>query len=194
MDKADELGKLYQKIFKCSKCRPSVYASRERRQVLENTLDSEIVFMAQAPGVCGVRISGVHWNREDGTLTSGGSFLDKHLAVIGHSVNINNKAIPRAYTTNVLHCWTGRDKGGNRDRLPTGDELENCKNYWQEELKIIKPTIMVLLGAPAIECFSQVISGEKWKLAEMLKCQGKQITLADMKFSLFFSTASHVSL
>ncbi len=110
MDKADELGKLYQQIFKCSHCRPKVFPSKVPRRVMENTFNSEIVLMAQAPGACGVRISGVHWNKEDGTLTRGGKFLDKQLNQIDYSVNLHNNTAMTPYTTNVLHCWTG--KGG----------------------------------------------------------------------------------
>jgi uracil-DNA glycosylase len=92
MDKADELKKLYQEIFQCTKCHPNVYASKVPRQVLENSLNSEIVLMAQAPGVCGVRISGVHWNKEDGTLTKGGKFLNSQITPNGYSVLQDNTA------------------------------------------------------------------------------------------------------
>jgi uracil-DNA glycosylase family 4 len=158
MDKSNELRNLYQEIYQCRKCQ-NVFASKRPREVLENTLNSEIVFMAQAPSDCGVRISGLHWNKEDGTLTRGGSFLDKQLDIIKYSVNFKSKT-RRPYTTNVLQCWTGRVAKGSRDRTPCEDELINCKKYWQAELNIIKPSIMILLGAPAIECFSQVIGKE----------------------------------
>ena len=55
MDKASELGRLYQEIFQCRRCQPKVYASKVPRRVLENTLSSEIVLMAQAPGEGGVK-------------------------------------------------------------------------------------------------------------------------------------------
>lgn len=186
MDKVDELRKLYQEIIQCTNCHPNVYPSRVPRRVLENSLNSEIVLMAQAPGKSGVRISGVHWNKEDGTLTKGGSFLDKQLALINYSVNIRNNAMPRPYTTNVLQCWTGRarDVKRKRDREPEGMELEYCAKWWRKELEIIQPKIIVLLGAPAIDCFSQVI-GKKWKLAEMLKNNGESITIGDIKLKVF---------
>jgi uracil-DNA glycosylase family 4 len=189
MDKADELGKLYREIFICTKCHPNVYASKVPRQVLERTLNSEIVLMAQAPGACGVRISGVHWNKEDGTLTKGGSFLDKHLALINYSVNLHTITNPRPYTTNVLQCWTGRDKSGKRDRTPTSEELYYCKRWWRKEIEIIKPKFMVLLGKPAIECFAQVI-GENWVFSEMLqnKHKGKSVNIGDIELKLIFLT------
>ena len=142
--------------------------------------------MAQAPGEVGVRISGVHWKKENDTLTRGGSFLDKHLALIKYSVNLNNE-FPRPYTTNVIQCWTGRSTNGNRkrDRYPIMTELTFCSNWWKKELEIIHPKIMVLLGAPAIECFAQVI-GKEWKLAEMLKHQGEEIIVGEKEFKVFF--------
>jgi uracil-DNA glycosylase family 4 len=185
VDKADELGKLYQEILQCSCCQPKVFPSRVPRQVLENTLNSEIVLMAQAPGACGVRISGVHWNKEDGSLTRGGSFLDKKLTIINYSVNFHNEKNPRPYTTNVLQCWTGRTGDKKRDRNPTKSELEICKKWWQKELEIIQPKIMVLLGAKATESLAQVIEKE-WFFAKMLKCQEEHIEINDIELLVYF--------
>jgi len=186
MDKAAELKKLYQKIIHCDCCQ-KVIPSKVRRQVLENTLSSEIVLMAQAPAETGVRISGVHWNKENGTLTAGGSFLDKHLALIKYSVNLKNNEYVRPYTTNVLQCWTGRERKGKgeRDRYPKDKELTFCSCWWKKELEIICPKVIVFLGAPAIECFAQVI-GKEWKLAERLKHQGEIIIIDDMELKGFF--------
>lgn len=187
MEKADELRKLYQEIFHCTKCHPNVYASKVPRRVLENTLNSEIVFMAQAPGECGVRISGVHWNKEDGTLTKGGKFLDNRLTPIAYSVNLYNNTAMRPYTTNVLQCWTGRAKAGKRkrDREPEEIELKYCAKWWRKELEIIQPKIMVLLEAPAIEYFAKVIN-KNWVFAEMLKRQGEHIKIDDIALKVFF--------
>jgi uracil-DNA glycosylase family 4 len=197
MGKADELTKLYKKIFQCRHCQPKVFTSKVPRRVLENALNSEIVLMAQAPGECGVRISGVHWNREDGTQTKGGNFLDKQLALIKYSINLHSDAISRPYTTNVLQCWSGRAKG-KRDRIPESKELSNCAEWWKKELEIIQPTIMILLGAPATEYFAQVID-KNWVFAEMLKRQGEDIKIRDINLGLkvFFlphPTASYKEL
>ena len=138
--------------------------------------------MAQAPGETGVRMSGVHWNREAGTLTKGGNFLDKQLALIKYSINLHNHTIPRPYTTNILQCWTGRAKG-KRDRIPEPKELSNCARWWKKELEIIRPTIMILLGAPAAEHFGRAID-KKWVFAEMLKRQRQQINIRDINLDL----------
>ena len=183
------MEKLYQEIFQCTKCHPNVVASKVRRKVLKDTLNSKIVLMAQAPGETGVRMSGVHWNREDGTLTKGGNFLDKQLALIKYSVNLRSNAIPRPYTTNVLQCWTGRAKG-KRDRIPESKELSNCAKWWRKELEIIQPTIMILLGVPAVEYFAQVID-KNWVFAEMLKCQGENIKIRDINFEFIVFFLPH---
>lgn len=189
IDKADELRKLYQEIFQCRYCQPKVFASKVPRRVMENTLNSEIVLMAQAPSECGVRISGVHWNKEDGTLTKGGKFLDNRLTPIAYSVNLHNNTATRPYTTNVLQCWTGRARDGKRkrDRDPEEMELIYCAKWWRKELEIIQPKIMVLLGAPATEYFAQVI-GKNWVFAEMLqnKRQGEHIPIGDIELKIFF--------
>ena len=183
MDKVYKLKRLYQQIFQCRECQ-NIIPSKVQRQVLENTLNSEIVLMAQAPGVCGVRISGVHWNKEDGSLIGGGIFLNNQLALIEYSVRQNNP-VPRPYTTNVLQCWTGRDGDRSRDRPPAEKELETCKKYWQEELNIIQPKILVVLGKKATESLSKVIE-QNWIFADMLNCKVENIPIGEIKVTVFF--------
>jgi uracil-DNA glycosylase family 4 len=185
VDKVAQLMKLYQEIFQCRDCQTTMFHSKVPRRVLENTLNSKIVLMAQAPGACGVRISGVHWNKEDGSLTKGGSFLDHQLTLINYSVNLGNTEPLRPYTTNIIQCWTGRVGNKKRDRTPTKNELNICKKWWRKEIEIIKPIVMVLLGKPATECFAKVIDKE-WIFTEMLKRQGESIAIGDVKLKIFF--------
>jgi len=90
----------------------------------------------------------------DGTLTSGGAKLNKYLKTIGYSVDPADAHLPRPYTTNVLHCWTGGD--GGRDRAPSRDELERCKHWWMAELQVVRPSVLVLLGGAAWKAFASV--------------------------------------
>lgn len=139
--------------------------------------------MAQAPSEEGVRKSGIHWIGEDGRLRRpGGTFLDKYLRMIGYSVNPGDPEYQRPYTTNVLHCWTGRK--GKRDRKPSQEELSNCMNWWLGEFKIIKPKVILLLGKPAAESFSSVC-GESLSFAELLIRQRKVVTLGEITLRRF---------
>jgi uracil-DNA glycosylase len=54
-----------------------------------------------------------------------------------------------------------------------------------KELEIIKPKVMVLLGAKATESLAQVID-KKWVFAKMLKSQEENITIGDIVLKVFF--------
>lgn len=160
---------LYKGIFTCRKC-PSTISSLVERKVHEMACRSSIVLIAQAPSEKGVRKSGIHWTGEDGRLRRpGGVFLDKYLQQIGYSIDPEAIGFSRPYTTNVVHCWTGRNR--KRDRQPTGAELQNCKPWWHMEIELIKPRVIILLGKPAAESFSRSCEYNR-SFKELLTSQG----------------------
>lgn len=180
MGKSEYLERLYHEIHSCRKC-PMVIASEEPRKVNERSLDSSIILMAQAPSESGVRKSGIHWVKRDGTLTNGGRNLEKYLSKIAYSV-IPKEMFKSPYTTNVLHCWTG--KQGKRDRPPNETELLYCRPWWIKEFEIIRPRVLLLLGAKAVSSFS-IATSEKLEFKDLLKNQGKSLSLNDMELYLF---------
>ncbi|SNB44935.1 uracil-DNA glycosylase, family 4 [Geobacter sp. DSM 9736] len=132
----------------------------------------------QAPSENGIRKSGTHWIGEDGQLRRpGGFFLDKYLKRVGYSVNPEIKIFARPYTTNVLHCWTGR-RNGRRDRQPTAAELQNCKPWWHKEIEFIRPRVVILLGKPAAESFSAVC-GDDRPFKDLIVAQGEWMQFGD---------------
>lgn len=167
-----ELEQLYKAIYSCRKC-PKTISSLVERRVSESACRSDIVLMAQAPSEQGVRKSGIHWVGEDGQLRRpGGVFLDKYLKQVGYSVDPKVKEFARPYTTNVLHCWTGRS--GLRDRQPTYTELQNCKPWWYREIELVNPRVIILLGRPAAESFS-AFCGDNRPFRELLSAQGESM-------------------
>jgi len=144
---------------------------------------TRITLMAQAPSENGVRKSGIHWVDRNGKVRHpGGTFLDKYLRSIGYSVGLPDRQYLRPYTTNVLHCWTGRS--GKRDRSPSKEELRNCKIWWLRELQIIRPKVLVLLGKPASEAFASVC-GVNARFVELLKRQGEKVVFDDIVLHRF---------
>jgi DNA polymerase len=55
------------------------------------------------------------------------------------------------YTTNCLKCRVTDDAG--RDRAPTKEELELCSPVLLEEMRIVKPKKVLLLGRTAVNIF-----------------------------------------
>jgi len=151
---AQEFAKLYQAIHACPKC-PNVKLSLRPREPDEAACRSGLVLMAQAPAQHGVRESGVHWVDKDGHLKQGpATFLDGYLRQLGYSVDPQASGCKRPYTTNALQCWTGPGQQPGKDRPPSDDELENCKAWWIREIKLVRPRVIMLLGAPAAKCFA----------------------------------------
>ena len=88
--------------------------------------ESDIVFVGEAPGKNEDLIGEPFVGR-------GGKLLDKILKAI----SLTRKDI---YILNVLKCRPPE----NRD--PSKDEIEKCEPYLKEQLKIIKPKLIVTLG------------------------------------------------
>ncbi|RLB82769.1 MAG: hypothetical protein DRH17_04505 [Deltaproteobacteria bacterium] len=182
MTKASELRDIYDGIFGCRKCR-DVVESLHPREVIPGACDADLTLMAQAPSEKGVRLSGVHWVGTDGQVRRpGGTFLDKYLKTVGYSVDPSNNHNRRPYTTNVLHCWTGRF--GKRDRRPSKDELRRCRHWWEKELQIVQPRVLVVLGKPASEAFASVC-GIEAKFKELLQDQGEEMTFGNLTVRRF---------
>ena len=154
---AQEFERIYNAIHACRKCAPGVVPSCVPRQTDEAACRSGIVLMAQAPSEHGVRESGVHWVGADRRLRrGGGEFIEGYLRQIGYSVDPGSAGYRRPYTTNVLHCWTGPGRKPGKHRDPSDDELESCKPWWLEELALVRPRVIILLGAPAAKSFAYV--------------------------------------
>jgi len=178
MNKINEMKILYNNIYNCDRC-PEVIRDRHKevpRNVDPEKILSKMAMMAQAPSESGVRLSGIHWVRKNGTLLPGGGpFLEEYLNTIGFSV-IPSKPYKIPYTTNALHCWTGPAKKG--DRKPSDDEINNCKEWWLQELKIVNPEIVILLGKQPRRAFDIVIDNKIQKMITQ-GIQGGEIQIKD---------------
>jgi len=140
------------RIHACRAC-ARVVPSIVPRKILPSVSGSSLVLMAQAPSEHGVRVSGVHWVDAAGRLRPpGGAYLEKYLRRVGYSIDSRETKLPRPHTTNVVQCWPG--SAGKRDRAPSKSEILACSQWWKQELRILKPRAMVLLGKPAADAFA----------------------------------------
>ena len=74
------------------------------------------------------------------------------------------------YFTNVAKCFPGRSKGG--DNLPSTDAMNVCPRWLEEEFEIVKPKVIIAVGAFAMRYFGikggikkdsgRVYMTEKW--------------------------------
>jgi uracil-DNA glycosylase len=58
----------------------------------------------------------------------------------------------QVYIASVCRCYPGKNpKGG--DRVPDATEMENCAQWLKEELKLMKPSLLIPVGKLAIQQF-----------------------------------------
>jgi uracil-DNA glycosylase len=65
-----------------------------------------------------------------------------------------NEAAVRStiYFAAVCRCFPGKSPGGT-DRVPAPDEIRNCSSWMNEEIKILKPRLIIAVGRLAIAQF-----------------------------------------
>jgi uracil-DNA glycosylase len=63
----------------------------------------------------------------------------------------------KIYFAAVCRCFPGKSAGGT-DRVPAADEIRNCSSWMNEEIKILKPRLVIPVGRLAI---AQFINCEK---------------------------------
>jgi uracil-DNA glycosylase family 4 len=119
-----ELSELYKQIELCQQC--EIAKSRNRVVPGEGAEDADIMFIGEAPG----------WHEDQQGrpfVGPAGQFLDKLLDSIGLKRQ-------QVYIANVIKCRPT----GNRDPLPT--EIQNCHQWLERQIEIIRPKMIVTLG------------------------------------------------
>ncbi len=131
LNKQEQLKELNKQILACGQC---VLRSTCRTVVPgEGSAEAEIMFIGEGPG-----------QKEDELgrpfVGAAGKFLDEMLRVIGLKRE-------NVFIGNVVKCRPP----GNRD--PLSEEAEACWPWLVEQIKIIDPKLIVLLGKHAMERF-----------------------------------------
>lgn len=109
--------------------------ARSRKQTVPGSgfLSAELMFVGEGPG----KYEDLNGNPFVGPA---GKFLDELLASIG----LSRREI---YITNVVKCRPPN----NRD--PYATEVEACRRYLDEQIRLVNPRIIITLGRFALENF-----------------------------------------
>ena len=126
-EKAAELEKIAEEVRQCCKC--GLVAARTNAVPGEGNPDARIMFVGEAPGAD----EDAHGRPFVGRA---GQLLDKIITACGLKRS-------DVFIANILKCRPP----GNRD--PRADEIISCLPYLQRQIEIIKPEIIVALGAHA---------------------------------------------
>lgn len=140
-----KLETIKQNVIKCTKC--DLCKTRTNSVPGKGNFQSDVIFVGEAPG-----------RNEDKNgepfVGVAGTKLSKALEEAG----ISRDAV---YITNVVKCRPPSN------RVPTTSERETCQEYLKEEIAIIKPRIICILGNTA---FNSVLGG-----SEITKYRGKVV-------------------
>lgn len=58
----------------------------------------------------------------------------------------------KIYFAAVCRCFPGKNSGGT-DRVPSPDEIRNCSSWMDDEIRILKPRLLIPVGRLAIAQF-----------------------------------------
>ncbi|HJT81754.1 MAG TPA: uracil-DNA glycosylase family protein [Chthoniobacterales bacterium] len=70
-----------------------------------------------------------------------------------------NEVRSRIYFAAVCRCFPGKNSGGG-DRVPAPDEVLNCSTWLDEEIEILRPSLIIPVGRLAIQQFIECPSLE----------------------------------
>ena len=118
---------LSQEVFSCEKCR--LCQTRQNVVLGEGDLHAALMFIGEGPGA-----------QEDATgrpfVGAAGQLLDRMLAAIGMTRE-------QVYICNIVKCRPPQN------RVPEPDERSACMPYLRQQVALVRPQVIVLLGATA---------------------------------------------
>lgn len=136
-DVASDLERLHAQIRACTKCVAAGFLSRAQ-PIVEGKATDRIMIVGQAPGEAELSTNRPFSGRA-------GAELRRWLARAG----IGEDALP--YRTSITKCFPGKARHGEGDRRPSSAEIVLCAPWLEQELALLRPAIVLLVGSLAIE-------------------------------------------
>ncbi len=130
------LTDLRDSVINCTKCSHLV-ASRTQVVFGVGNPQAELMFVGEAPGAD-------EDARGEPFVGRAGQLLSKIIEAMAFSRD-------EVYIANVLKCRPDMPPGASGNRRPTPQEMATCLPYLQEQIRIIRPRVIVALGAVALE-------------------------------------------
>ncbi|MGA2801587.1 MAG: uracil-DNA glycosylase [Verrucomicrobiota bacterium] len=134
--KAAAFAALRERAMACVKC---AHLASSRKNVVfgVGSIDSQLMFIGEAPG-------GDEDEQGEPFVGKAGQLLTKIIQAMG---------LRRAdvYIGNILKCRPNTPGPVAGNRKPTTDEMAACIPYLHEQIDLIRPKIIVALGATAVE-------------------------------------------
>jgi DNA polymerase len=129
-------AELQKRALSCMKC-PHLASSRKNVVFGVGSVDAQLMFVGEAPGAD-------EDERGEPFVGRAGQLLTKIIQATGLS---------RAdvYIANILKCRPDTPGQSAGNRKPTPDEMATCIPYLHEQIDLIRPKVLVALGATAVD-------------------------------------------
>jgi len=157
-----ELQNVKENVIKCTKC--DLCKTRINAVPGKGNFQSDVIFVGEAPG-----------KNED---QNGEPFIGvagKKLSVALEEAGISRDDV---YITNIVKCRPPNN------RVPTTNERDTCKEYLKQEIAIIKPKLICILGNTA---FNSILGG-----SEITKFRGKVVRKDNLLYFLTIHPAATI--
>jgi len=130
------MEELRTRALACVKC-PNLARTRKNVVFGVGNIESPLMFVGEAPGA-----------DED---AMGEPFLGKAGELLTRIIQTMGFSRETVYIANVLKCRPDTPGQTTGNRKPSSDEMKTCLPYLLEQIEIIKPKVIVALGATAVE-------------------------------------------
>jgi len=134
--KAAAFAALRERALVCVKCE-HLASSRKNVVFGVGSIDAQLMFVGEAPGA-----------DED---EQGEPFVGKAGQLLTKIIQAMGLQRADVYIGNILKCRPDTPGQSAGNRKPTGDEMATCIPYLHEQIDLIRPRVIVALGATAVE-------------------------------------------
>jgi DNA polymerase len=134
--KAAAFAELRERALACVKC-PHLAASRKNVVFGVGDINSPLMFVGEAPG-------------EDEDI-QGEPFVGKAGQLLTKIIQAMGLARQSVYIGNILKCRPDTPGQTSGNRKPKPEEMDTCIPYLHEQIDLIRPRVIVALGATSVE-------------------------------------------
>lgn len=134
--KTAAFAELRERALACVKCE-HLASSRKNVVFGVGSIDARLMFVGEAPGA-----------DED---EQGEPFVGKAGQLLTKIINTMGLARDKVYIANILKCRPDTPGQSSGNRKPTPEEMATCIPFLHEQIDLIRPKVIVALGATAVE-------------------------------------------
>lgn len=146
------LDMLYREIHVHAAARDAGSPRLIRRRVHPRSLEGELLLLGQGLAKETQRLTGYPYRLPTG-LSRGGRRLDGFLSSFRYTIDHTDVTRRYAYSTDLVPWFPGRTKDGRHDLQPSEEEIASCWSWFEREVELVEPSIVILLGFSAAHAF-----------------------------------------